>query len=251
MERPYVLWDGEEHWPPLSRMGIGADISPLGIGLKSAVLLTEAIDGRLMFNYFNFDSGRFEIDGFNADVRLKLGSAAASLDWYPFKSIWRFSVGTLFLNHNQITASTRIVAGTSFTLDGTTFYSASANPTSTVDPLTGTATLNLNSIRPALTLAGGFGRYIPRSRRHHWSFPSEFGVAFTGTPKLNVATAGTVCLDAARTQCANLADSANPAVAAFNQSLQGAVTKWRRSLASFDVYPLISYGVVYSFTRPR
>jgi hypothetical protein len=232
-------------------VGIGADISPLGIGLKSAVLLTEAFDGRIMANYLDFDSGRFEINGFNADVKLKLASTAAALDWYPWKSIWRLSVGTLLSNRNQVTATTRIVAGTSFTLNGTTFYSASANPASSAPPLTGTALLNLHSIQPALTLAGGFGRYIPRSRRHHWSFPSEFGVAFTGAPRLNVFTAGSVCLDASRTQCASLSDLSNPAVAQFNQSLQEALTKWRRSLGNFTVYPLFSYGVVYSFPRER
>ncbi|MGA2726597.1 MAG: hypothetical protein ABSE96_02220 [Terracidiphilus sp.] len=104
----------------------------------------------------------------------------------------------------------------------------------------------MHRYRPALTLAGGFGKFVPRSDRH-WSFPSEFGVAFTGAPTVNVNPGGWICLDQAQTQCSNLSDSANPVTVQFNDALQASLTKWRKDLSAVQVYPLFSYSVVYSF----
>jgi hypothetical protein len=237
---------GTAHQQPFSRIGIGADISPLGIGIKSAVVLTENFDARLMGNFFSFDSGRFEVEGFNSDARLHLASAAASLDWYPFNSIWRLSPGLMFFNGNQISMTAEIVPGTSFKLNGQTFYSASANPATGATPVTGTGVLGFHTRQPAFTLAGGFGKFIPRSNRH-WSFPSEFGVIFMGGASANVSTSGWVCTDSQQTQCSNITDPANPVSAQFNQALQAQLVKWRKNLSAFSIYPIFSYSVVYSF----
>jgi hypothetical protein len=239
-------WAAKAHQQPFSRIGIGADVSPLGIGIKSATVLTQYFDARLMGNFFNYNSGQFELEGFRAKANLHFASAAASLDWYPLNSIWRLSVGTLFYNGNQLSATSEIVPGTSFSLSGENFYSATPNPITGTTPVTGSGVLGLHRYRPALTLAGGFGKFIPRSDRH-WSFPSEFGVAFTGAPTVNVNLGGWVCLDQAQTQCSDLSDSANPVTVQFNNALQASLTKWRKGLSAVQVYPLFSYSVVYSF----
>jgi hypothetical protein len=245
-ERYNVAPAGEQHQAPFSRIGIGADVSPLGIGIKSAIILSGYFDARLMGNFFQYNSGRYEVEGFNVTGNLHLASAAASLDWYPFNSVWRLSPGVIFFNGNQISMATAIVPGTSFTLNNQTFYSASANPVTGATPLAGTGVLGLNTNRPAATITGGFGKFIPRSNRH-WSFPAEFGVAFTGAPSANVNASGWVCLDAAQTQCSNLGDSKNPVAIEFNSALQTSLTKWRKSLSLVQVYPIFSYSVVYSF----
>lgn len=245
-ERSNVPWAEKEHQQPFSRVGIGADVSPLGIGIKSATVLTQYFDARLMENFFNYNSGQFELEGFRVKANLHMASAAASLDWYPLNSIWRLSVGTLFYNGNQLSATSEIVPGTSFSLNGTNFYSATANPVTGARPVTGSGVLGLHRYQPAFTLAGGFGKFIPRSNRH-WSFPSEFGVAFTGAPTVNVNLRGWVCLDQAQTQCSNLSDTANPVTVQFNDALQASLTKWRKGLSAVQIYPLFSYSVVYSF----
>jgi hypothetical protein len=152
----------------------------------------------------------------------------------------------MFFNANQLSVSTDIVPGTSFTLSGQTFYAASANPATGATPLAGTGVLGLHTNRPAVTLTGGFGKFIPRSKRH-WSFPSEFGVAFTGAPSANVNSSGWVCLDALQTQCSNVGDGTNPVAVEFNNALQSSLTKWRNELGKVQIYPLFSYSVVYSF----
>jgi hypothetical protein len=237
---------GQAYQRPFSRIGIGVDVNTLGIGIKSAIVLNHAFDARLMGNLFFLNIHRFEIEGFNATGNVHMASAAASLDWYPFSSVWRISPGLLFYNANQITFTTQIASGTSFSLNGQTFFSANTNPVTGATPLTGTGILGLHTTRPAVTLAGGFGKFIPRSNRH-WSFPSEFGVAFTGGPSANVTFSGWACLTPQQTICSNVGNSTNPVAIVFNNALQASLTKWRFDLNKVQVYPLFSYSAVYSF----
>jgi len=234
------------HQAPLSRVGIGANVSPLGIGVNATTVLSDYFDARLMGNFFSYTSPRFEIEGFRANANLHLASMAASLDWYPFKSVWRLSPGLMFYNANQLSMTSLVVAGTSFSLDKQTFYSASANAATGATPLTGSGVLGLHPRPVAFTLAGGFGKFVPRSKRH-WSFPSEFGVVFMGAPSANVTPSGWVCLDAQQTQCSNIANPANPVAQQFNTALQAQLAIWRRDLGRITVYPMFSYSVVYSF----
>lgn len=245
-ERAHMPWAGTEHKQAFSRVGIGANISPLGIGLTSAVLLTPYFDARLIGNFFGFDSGNFEIDGFRVDANLHLASFGPSLDWYPRNSVFRLSVGMFFYNGNQISAKSEIAPGTSFTVNGTTFYSARANSATGTTPLMGSGVVGLHTNQPSFTITGGFGKFVPRSNRH-WSFPFEIGAAFIGTPTVDVKTDGWVCLDARQTNCSSLADPANPVTIEFNNALQAQLAKWRKDLSRLDVYPFIAYNVVYSF----
>ena len=231
---------------PFSRIGIGADVSPLGIGIKSAIILSGYFDARLMGNYFNYNGAEYEIEGFHLTTDLHLASVAAALDWYPFNSIWRLSAGLLLMNDNKISAAAIIIPGTDFALNDQDFYSANANPATGATPLRASGVLGLHSTRPAFAVSGGFGRFIPRSNRH-WSFPSEFGVAFTGAPSVNVNTSGWVCTDKALTNCSDVSVPTNPVAIQFNTRLQAELTKWRHDLSGVRVYPLFSYSVVYSF----
>jgi hypothetical protein len=155
-------------------------------------------------------------------------------------SFWRLSAGLLLANGNQLSAKTKIVPGTSFDLDSRTFYSSKA------DPVNGSGVLGMHRHNPSFLASFGFGKFIPRSNRH-WSFPSEFGVVFTGAPTINVKTAGSVCTDATLQVCSNVSDSSNPAGAAFNSALQAQIIKWQHSLSSVTVYPIFSYSAMYSF----
>lgn len=235
---------------PWSRIGLGADVSPLGVGMKASTVLNTFMDLRVDGNFFRYDFGRFEVDGVNVDGQVHMASAAAKLDVYPWLSVWRLSAGLMFLNANHLYAATRIAPGTAFTMDGKTYYSANANPTTGATPVSGSGILALHRRQPAFVLSGGFGRFIPRSERH-WSFPTEFGIIFMGSPTLNVNLNGWVCNDKLQTQCGNLGNPASPVAAGFNSSLQASLTKWRHELSGFTLYPVFSYSVVYSFDTPR
>lgn len=239
----------QEHFGFLSRFAIGSGISPGGIGAKGVVILGEPIDARVDSSWFFYNTGHIEVNGFNVNGDFHLGTLGASLDWYPTKSVWRLSPGLLFYDGNRLSADINLNGGTKVTIDGTEYYSATANPVTGATPLTGKADLGLHSHTPAFTATGGFGRFIPRSHRH-WSFPSEFGVAFAGPPTLNVAVSGWVCQDKQQTQCSNVSDTSTPVGKAFQDSLQNALVKWRHNLDVVHIYPIFSFSFMYSFDLP-
>jgi hypothetical protein len=239
-QREGVPWAAEWHAVPFSRIGIGADVSPLGIGIKGVVLLDEYFDARLDLDFFSYTSGRIEIDGINATGNLHMASGAAKVDLYPKNSIWRLSAGVMMFDGDRAAANLRVVGGTSFSLNNVTYYSSKA------DPMTANGLIELNTAKPAPMGSFGFGRFIPRSNRH-WSFPTEFGVIYEGAPSLTVNTAGTVCTDKAQTMCSNISDTSTAVGQAYNTDLQAQLTKWRRDLDKVKLYPIFAYSVVYSF----
>jgi hypothetical protein len=239
---PAARW----HQRPLSRIGFGADVSLLGIGLKSALELSQNFDVRVLGNYFSYPNANFKVEGFDVNGDVHFASASTSLDWYPWGSIFRISPGVMFYNQNGLSAKGGVSAGTSFDLGGTTYYSAKANPATGATPLVGTGGIGLNHKNPALMLTGGFGSFVPRSNRH-WSFPSEFGVIFTGSPTVDLNVSGWACTDAAETMCTNVADPHNPIAIQFNNDLQGRLQHWRNEASKISVYPVFSYSVMYSF----
>lgn len=240
-------WEGVRHYGPFSRVSIGADVNPLGIGIKGTTILTEYLDARLLVNFFNFNSGDFDVDTIRANnAELHMFSVGAAVDVYPHNSIWRLSGGLLMYNGNNVSMTANIRAGESVTVNGQNFYSANSNSATGATPLGGSGSLGLNGREPELFLSGGFGRFVPRSERH-WSFPAEFGVVFMGAPTINLTTSGWVCTGPKDLNCSNVADPANPVAQQFNTALQTEEAKWRRSLQSFTIYPMFSYSVVYSF----
>ncbi|MGD0345333.1 MAG: hypothetical protein ABSA85_01175 [Terracidiphilus sp.] len=249
-DRGRERWDtvpaGARRQKPFSRIGIGANVSPLGIGINATTVLSDFFDARVMGSFFNYSVPQFEIEGFSTTADLHLASMAASLDWYPFNGIFRVSPGLMLYNDNQISMTTNVVGGTSFSLNGQTFYSATANTATGATPLSGSGVLGMHTHAPAFTAAGGFGKFVPRSNRH-WSFPTEFGVVFMGAPTINLTTSGWACTDSAQTQCGNISNSANPVAQEFNTQLQAQLTKWRADVGKVRVYPMFSYSFVYSF----
>ena len=239
-------WEGNRQYGPFSRIGIGADVNTLGIGIKAATILTEYLDARMLVNFFNYDSGHFEVDSFSADAQIHLFSIGAAVDVYPRNSIWRLSGGLLMHNGNNVSMTSEIIPGQNVTVNGTDYYSADPKIVPAATPLSGTGTLGLNAREPEFFVTGGFGRFVPRSSRH-WSFPSEFGVLFMGAPTINVNPSGWVCTGPKDLNCSNLGDPSNPLTVLFNNSLQAQEAKWRHTAQSFTIYPMFSYSVVYSF----
>lgn len=239
-QREGVPWAAVWHQQKFSRIGIGADVSLLGIGIKATTPLDDFIDVRGLFNFFNYNNPRIEVDGFNIYGNLHLSSIAAAADFYPKNSIWRLSAGLFLHNGNRVSVATNVAGGTSFKVDGHTYYS------STADPASGNAALNLNTLKAEPMFSFGFGRFVPHSNRH-WSFPTEFGAIYMGTPSLVVTTAGEVCADKAQTLCSSVNDQSTAVGQAFNSSLNAQLAKWRKDLDKVKFYPIFSYSVVYSF----
>jgi hypothetical protein len=230
--------------PHFSKMAFGGGISPLGIQLSMTTNLSQHFNLRSTGNVFAY-STNFTTSGIGADARMQMRSVGGSLDIYPFHKGFRLSPGLLFYNGNQITANASVTAGTSFTLNGQTYYSANANSATGATPVHGNAQLSLHTSSPAFSITTGWGNNIPN--KGHWSFPFEVGVAMTGAPSLNVNLGGWACYDAAQTICTDISSKTDPIALDIRNNLSTQVAKWTRDIEPLKTFPIASFGVAYSF----
>ncbi len=224
---------------PFSRFAFGGDISTLGIHLQTATYLTPHFNLRATGSIFGLTENNLSTNGFDVDAHLHLSSAGMSLDYFPFPAHgWRISPGLLFYNGSGAEATFQAQPGTSFSLNGYTYYSSAS------DPVRGAGNVGLHSTDPAFTITTGWGNMIPH--HGHFSFPFEIGVALIGAPKLNMAlTSGQVCNSNGQ-NCVNVAT--DPDVQA---NLQAQIVKYRKDLEPLKTYPIVSFGVAYTFQRAR
>lgn len=213
------------------RIGVGVKLSLLGIGGEAAVALTKRINARGGFNFFNY-SDTFNKDGIAYGAQLAFRSAEAHLDLFPFAGAFHLSPGLLFYNDNHISATASVPANQAFTLGGVSYTSSAANP------VTGTASLGFNKVAPSFLI--GFGNLIPRNRRR-FSFTTEFGVAYTGSPKASLSLAGTACTNPVAI-CVNAAT--DPTV---QSNVQSEVAKVNHDVSVVKIYPLASFGFAVNF----
>jgi hypothetical protein len=220
---------------PFSHFAFGGGVSPLGINLMAATDLNRHMNLRFSGNTFRYTVSGLSTNGFNVGAVLNLASAGVSADIYPFPNHGlRLSPGVLVYNGNAAAATFTAQGGESFTLNGTTYYSSSTNP------VTGLGTLGLNSQKPAFTLTTGWGNALRRNG--HISFPFEIGAAFIGAPSLNIVlNSGQVC-DAQGNNCVDVAT--DPTV---QSNLQQQIAKYRSDLSALRTFPIVSFGVAYSF----
>lgn len=221
---------------PLSRVSMGVGVSPLGIGLQASTNLSQHLNLRATGNVLGITENNISTNGFTIDAKLNFASAGASVDYYPFRTHGlRFSPGVLFYNQNEAHGTFLAQPGTSFTLNDYTFYASSTNP------VMGVGSVALHHQSPSFTITTGWGNTIPRNGGH-WSFPFEIGVAFIGSPDVNVAiNSGQVC-DSTGLNCVDVAT--DPTVQA---NLQAQLVKYRNDLDPLKTYPIVSMGVAYSF----
>jgi len=227
-----------------SKMALGTGISPMGIQVSLTTNLNSHLNVRPWGSFFNY-STNFTASGIGANASLNMTSSGTALDFYPFRLGFRISPGVLFYNGNQISATANVPGGTSFTLNGQTYYSASANQTTGAVPVNGNALLSLHTTNPAFTVTTGWGNTLPR--KGHWSFPFELGAAFTGAPTVKVNLAGWACYDQAQTMCTDISSTTNPIALEIQSNLASQVTKWTKDLEPLKTYPIATFGVAYSF----
>lgn len=228
-------------YPAFSRLAISGGVSLLGIQAQLATNLNSHLNLRGTGSFDNYTANNLPSNGFYIDTKIELASAGASVDYYPWAGHgFRLSPGVLFHNGNDVTGTFVAWVGSSFELNGYTYYVSGS------DPVRGNGTVGLHSQNPAFTMTTGWGNMIPR-QGGHLSFPVEVGAAFTGQPTVNVAlTSGEVC-DAQGQNCVDVATDPD-----VQSNLQAEVAKYKKDLEPLKVYPIISFGVAYSFrVRPE
>lgn len=221
---------------PFARFAFGVGISPMGVNMQAVTSLNRHMNARITGNLLKLNINDIDSDGFNVDAKIDLASAGASLDVYPFpKHGLRFSPGILFYNSNAASGTFVAKPGTSFTLNDYDYYSSNS------DPVKGFGNLNLHKQSPAFTMTAGWGNMIPRNGGH-FSFPFEVGVAFIGAPDVALKlTSGQAC-DGNGLNCVYVAT--DPDVQA---NLAAQVTKYKSNVEQLKTYPIVSFGMAYSF----
>jgi len=232
---------------PFSRLALGGGISAMGINMQAAVIANRYINIRGTGNYFTYTVNNVTIDGnngsngVNVSGQLNFATAGVAVDFYPFPNHgFRLSPGAMLYNQNQITASGVSTSGASITLGSQKYYADSVNP------MSASANLGLNTHKQAFTMTTGWGNMISR-RGGHFSVPFELGAVFTGVPTLGINLAGNACLTSADAadngpSCVNMATNTTA-----QSNLAAQITKYQNDLNPLKVYPILSIGVAYNF----
>lgn len=225
---------------PFSRVGLEAGVSLMGINLQAATNMERHLNLRVNGNVFNYSKSNIETNGVTYSGKLNLASVGVDVDYYPFPTHgFRLSPGLLLYNQNTVSATGVVAGGTSFTVNGATYYSSAQNP------VQATASIGLNANNPAFTLTTGWGNIISRTGGH-LSFPFEIGAAFTGAPKPNIAfPSGQVCGSGFSGAVSNCVDVSTDKQ--FQSDVQAQTATYKSDLNVVGIYPIISFGIGYNF----
>lgn len=214
---------------PLQSWKLAFNANTLGAGFEVSTPLARHFDLRGGANFLSFGPA-FDVDGLHYDSSIHLRSGRFGLDWFPRHGNFRIHGGIMYFNNN-VTALTHVAPGGQFTLDDNPFTSDAS------DPVHGDAGLTYSRhVAPTLTV--GFNNILP-GRHAHISVPLEFGVAFTGSPKINATLAGTACEEDG---CFKFEENDEA-----QQSLKNELKDINDTLSDIPVYPILSLGFAYRF----
>ena len=230
-----------------SRLGVSGGVSSMGINMQVATNAMKNLNIRGIGNYFSYNMSNVYINssgganGIAVSGNLNFATGGVAADYYPWSRLgFRVSPGFMFYNQNQISAKGTATAGSTITLGSQKYYADSVNP------LNVSASLGLNTHQKAFMVTTGWGNLISRTGGH-WSFPFEIGAVFTGVPALGMTVGGNACLTASDAAsngptCVNMATNSTA-----QTNLAAQITKYKNDLNPYTVYPIVSFGVGYSF----
>ena len=197
---------------------IAPRISTLGGGLEVAKGLTPWLGLRGGVNYFTYTYDSQE-SGNDYELELELKSFGLFVDLHPFKQAFRIT-GVFLINGNEINGNAKLAAGEKFDLDGTE-YSLAGNRASMA--------LTYDSFAPY----AGFGWDTTFGDDDRWGFTFDIGVVFSGSPDLAINAS---------------VDSNNQAIInEFESKKKKEVDEVKEDLNDFELWPVISAGIVYQF----
>ncbi|HVV82485.1 MAG TPA: hypothetical protein VHE35_05370 [Kofleriaceae bacterium] len=213
------------------RLGVALKVDALGGGGDLALALGDHLALRAGVRALDVDQ-TYQLDGIDLDATLRLRSASAYLDWFPFGGSFHLSPGAMIYNGNRVTAAAGVPGGELFTAGGEQLLS------SPMDPVDGRASIDFATLAPALVI--GWGNLAPR-RGSHWSVPFELGVVYSRAPSTTLALRGTACAPTGD-DCHDIARE--PLLQAAVRAEEARIDA---RLAPLKVLPVVSLGVGYRF----
>lgn len=213
-----------------SSVGVGVQLSTLGVGIEADTPLIHRFNLRGGFNMFRY-SRPITNNGIQYQGSLRFQSVEAHLDYY-FLGPLHVSPGVLLYNGNQVTATALVPGGQSFSLGGTSYTSSAA------DPVNGTGLVDFVRVSP--TVMVGVGNLAPRNGKH-FGYMAEIGMAYMGPANVELNMTGSVC-DPTGVNCRTIAS--DPAVQANVTAQQN---KIQNDIYPYRFYPIISVAFGYRF----
>ncbi|MBL1294616.1 MAG: hypothetical protein COB61_012210 [Thiotrichales bacterium] len=192
----------------------GIGVGTLGGKLQLAQSLTKNTNLRLEYNGANYNTNG-ATSGVDYDLDLELSSVGLLFDWHLLNNSFRITLGGLY-NDNGISAVSSL-GNSSFEVGNMSFTSAQ------VGRLEGD--IEFNTFAPYLGI--GWGRAVHKG----YSFNLDIGVVMQGNPEVNLSSIGGTLSN--NTLLLN-------EIEAEERELQN-------DLDNFDLYPVISLGVNYTF----
>lgn len=197
---------------------IGPKIGTQGIGIEARTALVDNVYARVGANYFKLNR-KFGASDLRYNAKLTLMTVPLMIDYHPFAdSGFRISIGAAY-NGNKVSA--KATPNRSVTLYGKTYQ---INDIGTVN-----AKLKLGN-KIAGIFAIGYDNSLIGSGSP-FSFHTEIGVMYCGSPKLDISATGAVA--SRTTELENFRKDAN--------SRLNKVKKYLR------IFPIASLGFKYSF----
>jgi hypothetical protein len=158
----------------LDEWALGLKTGTLGIGGELTTNLASNVNLRGSIQWFALDF-EAEFDDVDYDVDVEFLNPLLLADWYPFSGGFRLSGGVLF-------------NGTDISLDATSSESIEIGGETYSPDEIGTlrGESDFEDIAPYI----GIGFHNPLSRDGHWGFTADIGVAFIGSPNVNLKVTG-------------------------------------------------------------
>jgi len=217
-------------------VGIYQRVGTGGIGLDIATAISQKLNIRVGADFFSYTTS-FQDQGANVNLRLKLLSGHAALDWFPFSGRFRVSPLVVFGNNTRIRGTVLVPAGSTITLAGGDYTSSHQ------DPLHGSATIDVARVSPGLSV--GLGNMVPRARGR-LSFPFEAGFYYAGQPRLKVNFSGSACDPSEPEAIGCQSVSEDPG---FQRDLRAFTARNANNLSYASLVPIVSVGCSWRLSK--
>ncbi len=199
--------------PAVAGTGVNVHVSTLGYGAEVAIQMTNTVVARVGMNQFK-KSIDTTSGGLSYTGDLKLSSFGFLADWHLFNGVTHLTAG-LMGNGNKISTTATAAPNTNYTINGTVYNSGATGGTLS-------AAVEFNKTAPYL----GFG-WSGQPKNSGFSFNSDIGIMFQGSPKATVTATGWSGASSVLT---------SDAQAQLNDDLK-----------DYKYYPVISIGIGYAF----
>lgn len=201
-------------WADGGRIAIAGRAGTLGLGGDVMINLLTDLNLRLGVGAFSFDYDG-EYSDIDYDFEMDLLTFPMTLDWYPFDGKFHISGGVV-INETEVDLDSTYSG--SVVINGTTYT------TGEVGVLSGN--FGFDNVAPYVGI--GWGNAFGKSRR--WGFVTDLGVAFIGSPNVNLSATGTLASDAT-----------------FMSNLAQEEADLEDDLRNLEIYPVFSANLYFRF----